>query len=168
MKSFLHKLAIFAITALTCAAIQAQEKGDMAAGAHLVLATGNSLGNSYTNFGIGTKFQYNIFKPVRLEGLFSYFPEKDFVSMWDVSANGHYLIPVADQVMVYPLGGMGIFGTKTDHGSKSYSSRDICINLGIGVDYQLNDHLVFYIELKSKIVKDWNRLMLSAGLAYRF
>ena len=168
MENFLHKLAIFAIAAITSVTIHAQEKGDMAAGAHLVLGTGSNSGNSYTNIGIGTKFQFNIFKPVRLEGSFTYFPEKDFVSMWDISANGHYLISVAEQVTVYPLGGMGIFGTKTDPGSNSYSTKDICINIGLGVDYQLNERLVFNAELKSKIVKDWNRIMLSAGVAYKF
>ncbi|MDR3286163.1 MAG: hypothetical protein LBT27_01800, partial [Prevotellaceae bacterium] len=36
----------------------AQEKGDMAVGGNLVLGSGDS----YSNYGIGAKFQYNVTK----------------------------------------------------------------------------------------------------------
>ena len=165
MEIFLQKLAIFAIAAMICVTIHAQGKGDMATGANLLFSTG-----SYnTNFGIGVKFQYNIIDPVRLEGLFTYFFENGvFVSMWDCSANGHYLIPVAGRVTVYPIAGMGIFGTKTDPGSAKYYSRNICINLGLGADFKLTDQLILNAGLSSKIVRNWNRLMFSAGIAYKF
>jgi outer membrane protein X len=105
MKSILKKMAIVVIvmTAMS-AAVCAQEKGDMAVGGNLVLGAGNSV----TNYGIGAKFQYNVMNPLRLEGLFSYFLKKDFVSMWDLSVNGHWLFPVADKITVYPLASLGL------------------------------------------------------------
>jgi len=168
MKSFLKKIALAVIAATMCVATNAQGKSNMAVGANLVLGMGSNSGVSYTNIGIGTKFLYNITDPIRLEGSFTYFLEKDFVSMWDFSLNGHYLFPVTEQVMIYPLAGLGIFGTKKDYGLGVYTSSDICINLGAGFDYNLSDQLVFNAELKSKIVNNWNRLMLSAGVVYKF
>ena len=167
MKKTLKKAAIALIASTICLAAHAQEKGDFAAGANLALSTGKSSGNNYTNIGIGAKFQYNIIDPIRLEGTFTYFIEKDFVSMWDLSVNGHYLIPVAEKIAVYPLAGLGIFGTKIDYGTEPITGSYLCINLGVGVDFKLTDQLIFNAELKSKIVNGWNRLILSAGVVYK-
>ena len=164
MTSIFKKAAIVTIAASMSVAAVAQSKGDMAAGGNLVLGTGDS----YTNFGIGAKFQYNVTDPIRLEGSFTYFLKKDYVSFWDISVNGHYLFPVADQITVYPLAGLGIFGTKVDIGIFSASTSDVCVNLGGGIDFKLTDQLFLNAELKYKIVNNWNRLMLSAGVAYKF
>jgi outer membrane protein X len=160
----------------------AQEKGDMAAGGNLVLGSGDS----FTNFGIGAKFQYNVTNPLRLEGSFTYFlPKKEGVtglaetslSMWDLSVNGHWLFPVADKVTVYPLAGLGVLGTsvsaKVDLGelgnfSGSGSDTEIGLNLGGGVDLKLTDELFLNAELKYKVASTWGRLLISAGLAYKF
>ena len=164
MTSIVKKAAIALIAATMSVSAVAQSKGDMAAGGHLVIGTGDS----YTNIGIGGKFQYNVIDPVRLEGSFTFFLKKDYVSMWDLSVNGHYLFPVADRITVYPLAGLGIYGTKVDFGFGSVSGSDVCINLGGGIDFKLTDQLFLTGELKYKIVNNWNRLMLSAGVAYKF
>ena len=169
MTSFFKKAAIIAIAVTMSVAANAQTKGDMAAGGNLVLGTGDS----FSNVGIGAKFQYNVTDPIRLEGSFTFFLKKDFISQWDFSVNGHYLFPVADQITVYPLVGLGIFGTKVSvdlgpFGNMSTSASDLCVNLGGGIDFKLTDQLILNAELKYKIVNNWNRLMLSAGVAYKF
>ena len=166
MKSvFFKKVAIVAIAAVTMSvAAVAQQKGDMAVGGNLVLGSGDS----YSNIGIGPKFQYNVTDPIRLEGSFTYFLKKDYVSMWDLSVNGHYLFPVTDVITLYPLAGLGILGTKLHGIGGSWSDSDVCINLGGGIDIKLTDQLSLNGELKYKIVNNWNRLLLSAGIAYKF
>ncbi|MCL2502799.1 MAG: porin family protein [Bacteroidales bacterium] len=168
MKNIFKKAAIAAIVLTMSVAAHAQLKGDMAAGGNLVLGTGSS----YTNIGIGAKFQYNVTDPIRLEGSFTYFLKKDYVTQWDFSVNGHYLFPVADQITVYPLAGLGVYGTKWSIdwglGNTSASNTDVCVNLGGGVDFKLTDQLILNAELKYKIVNNWSRLMLSAGVAFRF
>jgi outer membrane protein X len=105
MKSIFRKVAVMAIAVFTMSvAANAQEKGDMAVGGNLVLGSGDS----FTNYGIGAKFQYNVTNPLRLEGSFTYFLKKDYLTMWDLSANAHWLFPVADKITVYPLAGLGI------------------------------------------------------------
>jgi len=168
MKNIFKKVAIAAIALTVSVAAHAQSKGDMAVGGNLVLGTGNS----YSNIGIGAKFQYNVTDPIRLEGSFTYFLKKDYVTQWDFSVNGHYLFPVTDLITVYPLAGLGLYGTKWSIdwglGNTSHSTSDICVNLGGGADYKLSDKLVLNAELKYKIVNNWSRLMLSAGVAFRF
>jgi outer membrane protein X len=171
MKKVFSKVAIVAIALVTMSvAAGAQEKGDMAAGGNLVLGTGNS----FSNFGIGAKFQYNVTDPLRLEGSFTYFLKKDYVTMWDLSVNGHWLFPVADKLTVYPLAGLGILGSSANvnigygFGTVSSSSSDFAFTLGGGLDYQLTEKLTGNVELKYKIADVWDRLLLSAGVAYRF
>jgi outer membrane protein X len=169
--SIFRKVAIAAIAVVTMSvAANAQEKGDMAAGGNLVLGSGDGV----TNIGIGAKFQYNVIDPLRLEGSFTYFLKKNFVSMWDLSVNGHWLFPVADKVTVYPLAGLGVLGSSVsldlgEYGNLgSASTSEVAFNLGGGVDYELTDNLVLNAELKYKLGSTWDRLLISAGLAYKF
>jgi outer membrane protein X len=150
--------------------VSAQEKGDMAAGANLVFGSGNSL----SNIGVGAKFQYNVTDPLRLEGAFNYFLKKNYVTMWDFSVNGHWLFPVGDKLTVYPLAGLGILNSGSSVnigyglGKVSASSSYFAINLGGGLDYKLTDKLTGNVELKYKIADLWDRLLLSAGVNYKF
>jgi outer membrane protein X len=176
MKKVFRKVAIVAIALVTMSvAVNAQEKGDMAAGGNLVLGSGNS----FTNYGIGAKFQYNVMNPLRLEGSFTYFLKKDNLTMWDLSVNAHWLFPIADKVTVYPLAGLGMLGTKVSvpsidlgelgsYGGGSASDSEIGFNLGGGIDYKLTDKLILNAELKYKLGNNWNRLLISAGVAYKF
>lgn len=173
MKIVLKKAAVLIIAVLAMNVVaNAQEKGDMAIGGNLVLGSGDS----FTNYGIGAKFQYNVTNPIRLEGSFTYFLKKDYVTMWDLSVNGHWLLPVADKITVYPLAGVGIlnYGYDLDLGMEEYgvddsgSKSDIAFNLGGGIDYKLTDKLLLNAELKYKISDRWNRLLVSAGVAYKF
>jgi outer membrane protein X len=161
-------MAIAIIATTMCLTTHAQKKGDLAAGLNLVLGIGSNSGVSYTNIGVGAKFLYNVIDPIRLEGSFTYFLEKDFVSMWDFSMNGHFLLPLTDQITVYPLAGLGIFGTKVDFGLGAITDSNICVNLGAGIDYKLSDQFFFNAEMKFKFVNNWNRQLLSAGITYKF
>lgn len=185
MKKFyvIRRAAIVLIAALTMnVTANAQEKGDLAVGGNLAVGLGDQL----TNFGLGAKVQYNVIKPVRLEGAFTYFlPKKQgvdgiaesSVSMWDLSLNGHYLIPVGEKLTLYPLAGVGLLGTKAsvdldfgefgDFGG-SASSSDFGFNLGAGIDLKLSSKIFLNLEAKYKLSGTWNRFIASAGVAYRF
>jgi outer membrane protein X len=155
-------------------AATAQEKGDMAAGANVVLGAGDNV----TNFGLGAKLQYNILKPVRVEGAFNYFFEKDLVNMWDLSLNAHYLFSVSDRITVYPLAGVGVLGVKVNlptvdlggFGSvgDDVSNNDFGVNLGGGIDFKLSEKLIFNVQAKYMLAGEWGRLIASAGIAFRF
>lgn len=159
---------------------QAQEKGDVAAGINL----GLGFGDSYTNYGLGAKLQYNFTAPIRAEASFTYFPKKDYLSVWDLSLNLHYLIPIADKLTFYPLAGVGLLNTKAHMSSvlddldgwgsiidvefEDYSSSKVAFNVGLGLDYKLTDNIIANIEGKYKIADDFNRTLISIGIAYKF
>jgi len=155
-------LALVAAMSMTTAV--AQTKGDKAVGANLSLG----MGDSFSNFGIGAKFQYNITNPLRLEGAFTYFLKKDLMSMWDASVNVHYLFSVANKLAVYPLAGLGVLGTKVSYGGYSDSDTEFGVNLGGGLDYRITEKLIGNVEAKYQIHSHWDRLLLSVGIAYRF
>ena len=161
MKRIIKMFAISMMVAvMNVVAINAQSQGDMAVGGDLSIG----MGDDYTNIGIGAKFRYNVTDPIRLEGAFTYFLKKKDVSMWDFSAYGHYLFNVADKLTIYPLAGLGIFGAKND----SDSDSELGITFGGGLDYALTDNLSFNAEMKYKLVDNWDRFIISAGITYKF
>lgn len=174
MKNVFRKaaIAVFAIMVMS-ATISAQEQGDMAVGGNVVIG----VGDSFTNYGLGAKFQYNVTSPLRLEGSFTYFLKKDYVTMWDLSLNAHWLFPIAENIAVYPLAGIGLLnsGVDIDLGlgelgiaDVSSSQSDLVFNLGGGIDYRLTNKLILNAEVKYKISDLWDRSVISVGLAYKF
>ncbi len=159
-KLFVLVLAIFCVTTMT----QAQSKGEMSVGAQVAFGSGDS----YSNVGIGAKFRYNVIDNLRIEPSFTYFLEKDYLSMWDISANAHYLFPVGSRFTLYPLAGLSVMGVKADVGDHSASDSEFGINLGGGVDFDLTHNLVLNGELKYKVGGDWSRLIIGIGVAYKF
>jgi len=167
---FFKKAAVIAIAVTMSVAAYSQSQGDKAVGGNLVIGHRSSNGYSWTNVGIGAKFYYNVTDPIRLAGEFDYFLKKDEVSMWDFSVYGHYLFPVADQVVVYPAIGLGIVGSKY-HGEYDFGSNsdnDFGFSLGGGADYEISSNLSLNGELRIKLVNGYNWLNIAIGLAYKF
>ena len=178
---FFKRVAIVAIAAVTMSvSAVAQKQGDKAVGGNLVLGMGDEI----TNIGIGGKFQYNVTDPIRLEGSLTFFLPKKYeamfakakMSFWNLDVDGHYLFPLNDKITVYPLAGVGIQGWKVKvdvdlgewgSGSGSNSGSDVCFNLGGGIDVKLTDVLFLNGGLKYKI-SEWNRFIISVGVAYKF
>jgi outer membrane protein X len=160
-------LMVVALATTVC--VSAQQQGDMAAGGNLVIGTGNG----FTNIGLGAKFLYNVTDPIRLAGEFDYFLKKSNLSMWDFSAYGHYLFPVAETITVYPAVGLGIIGSTVDLGpyasyyGGSASGSDFAFSLGGGADFQLTDKLFATGEIRIKI-NDGSRFYILGGIAYKF
>ena len=90
---------------LVCAAVMSlsasAQAGDKALGAQLVF------GSETNSIGLGVKGQYYFTDQIRGEASFDYFLKNKGISMWDINANVHYLIDVADKFKVYPLAGLG-------------------------------------------------------------
>ncbi|MDR2912557.1 MAG: porin family protein [Alistipes sp.] len=158
------KTAIIAI-ALTTVALtaNAQSKGDMAAGAKIAFGTGTG----YSNLGIGAKFQYNVTDPLRLEAGFTYFLPKNNVNMWDFSVNAHWLFPVSEGINLYPMAGLGMWGTRASYMGYSAGVSEVAFNLGGGADFKLSDSMFFNAEAKY-LVSGGGLLVLSAGLGFMF
>ena len=143
------------------------QAGDKALGAQLVF------GSETNSIGLGVKGQYYFTDQIRGEASFDYFLKNKGVSMWDINANVHYLIDVADKFKVYPLAGLGYTNWSYKYefeGLPVVEGTDgrLAVNLGGGAEYELTKDLSVNAELKYQIVSHYNQLVLGVGVAYKF
>ena len=121
--------------------------------------------SDFKNFGVGAKVQYEFVDNLRAEASGNYFFKKDYCTMWDVNLNLHYVFH-AGEWGIYPLAGVTLLGTKVEVMGVSASDSDFGFNLGAGVEYPLTDAIKINFEGKYQIVKDWDRPVLSLGVAF--
>ncbi|MDO5074974.1 MAG: outer membrane beta-barrel protein [Bacteroidales bacterium] len=128
--------------------------------------------------GLGVKGLYQFEKEWRGEVGMNVFPSSG-TSLWGVYGNVHYLVPVADKVNIYPLGGLEVMFWSYDAPkvtstnplpfvTESKTEMRVGLNLGVGGEYQLNRNWLLQAELKGQIVSGYSQGMLSLGVAYRF
>ena len=152
---------------------RAYRQGNTAIGGNIVIRTGG-----FTTLGFGAKLQYNIIAPIRLDASFTIFLPHEVeilgetfkTSVWDVSANVHFLFSPTDVVALYPLTGLGFVTRKVEHGLiEDVKVSDVCYNIGGGIDIKLTNQLILNSELKFKYINnDENVTFFSAGLAFKF
>ena len=167
------KKILFLLVAVACFSVANAQKGQMAAGVNLNMGfaygTITADGGSFSNFGIGAKFQYSFTDHIRVEPAFTYYLKKNYLSMWDFMANVHYIFPMAnDKLNIYPLAGLGVLGAKASALGFSASTTNFGINLGGGVEYKLTESIALGAEIKYQIVSDYGHLGLQIGATYLF
>lgn len=171
----MKKLFIIALMMFVGMSVQAQSiKGDMAAGVNVAYGTKDG----FSNFGIGAKFQYNFTDALRIEPSATYFFKKDYVSMWDVNVNLHYLFNVAEKFQLYPLAGVSLVGAKVSYDGFSYGGYEIegasasetkfGFNVGAGAQYWLTETFGLNLDIKYQIVSDFDRPVFSLGGVFKF
>lgn len=159
------------------------EAGQMAVGGNIGAAPCLEKGDAPTNFGLTAKFQYGLTEKIRLEADMEYWFKNKGWSVFDITANAHYLFNIADKITVYPLAGIGFahLGGETFYyplydqdGNpageiKSTNSADkFVFNIGAGAEYALTDHLSVGFELKYQYISKFSRFPIQLGVAYRF
>lgn len=190
---------VFFVICLALAGISAAnaQEGQMAAGINLGVAPCLEGDGAPTNFGIGAKFQYNVTEPIRVEADLEYWFKAKGISVFDISANVHYLFNITDKLKVYPLAGIGYANLHSsapkievsipnipnipgmpdmseylkeieNAADASSNASRFLFNIGVGADYDITDNLVANFEIKYQYLKDFNRIPISIGIAYKF
>jgi outer membrane protein X len=174
----MKKTLLFLAAAFMALCASAQQKGDVGIGINLGVAPVIEDDVDMTNFGLGAKINYNATDEVRLELNTNYWFKDKNMSIFDISANFHYLIPVADRFLLYPLVGVGYarphvpgistsimgVGVKTD----GQSWDRVLVNVGIGGELALTNDLSLGLEVKYQYIKDLSRIPINLSLTYRF
>lgn len=144
---------------------QAQvHQGQTAAGLNLVY------GSEIESLGIGARFQYGILDQLRGEVGLNYFFEHNHMSWWDVNINAHYLVGLKnDQFYIYPLAGLNYTmvnykGEKDPKGEENH----VGLNLGAGLEYEINDHFGVNLEYRHTIVRKVDQGVIGLGVNYKF
>lgn len=168
------------ILTIACALIlgmsigQAQvHQGETAVGANLVY------GSEIENLGIGARFQYGVLDQLRAEVGFNYFFEKNHLTWWDVNFNAHYLVGLwNEQLYIYPLAGLnytmckvGRVTTYTEDGVydvPSHEENHVGLNLGAGIEYELNEHFGVNFEYRHTIIRKVDQGVFGLGINYKF
>jgi len=159
-------LLLFILTGMmsSLSSVYAQKKEDWAVGGSFIYGHEDAI----KNYGIGLKGQYNVSDPVRLEGQFMHFFKKNYVKLWSFSMVAHYLFPLTEQTTLYPLVGAGYIHAENTYYSKSKHGSDPAFYMGGGLDHKLAENVIGNVELKYEGADNWNRLLLSVGIMYRF
>lgn len=169
----MKKLFMVAIILMVGVSSAMAQKNVIAAGVNV------NYGTEIKNVGFGGKLQYGLTDAIRSEVAFNYYLEKDGLGLWDASVNVHYLFDLGEKFKVYPLVGLGYANCKTDWSigydyddedieSGSVSSGEIMVNVGAGAEYPLTNNLSLGVECKYQIISNFNQLVPTLGLTYKF
>ncbi len=184
----MKKLFMIAMMAMAALTVSAQDK-KMAVGVNV----NYGMESGFKQFGFGAKFQYEFIENFRGEVSGDYFLKKDGITIWDANLNFHYLIPLSDNLKVYPLLGLSVIGSKVnvdimdeDKGEEQFgttaeynqykegadgassSSTNFGFNAGAGIEYYLSESFKLNFEAKYAYGKDWKWPVISIGAAYCF
>lgn len=119
-----------------------------------------------SNAGLGLKLQYHATDAFRVEFGGEYYMESEKMIEWNLNMNFHYLIRVYQQMYVYP-----VIGVLFDHWHATEGGGNkgrIGATFGAGYQYDITDRFAATFEAKYKLIKDFDRMGLSLGIAYRF
>ena len=120
---------------------------------------------SFTNFGLGVKGQYEVREHLRLEAAVNYFFKAKEFSMWDFNLNVHYLVPLNDKCNVYPIIGPSLMTAK-GYGFFEFKTK-FGVNAGAGIEYKLNDEIKVNCDFKYQHFNDWGHPVLAIGFCYQ-
>lgn len=161
----MKKIFLFFIVFFACISVSYAQQGQSAVGVYL------NYGND-TNLGLGVKYRYSFNDNWRLEPAFNYYFKHDYVSLWDLGANVHYLFHPVEKINVYPLAGLH-YANATAHLKDlglgdNESDGKIGVDLGAGADFKVASSLSIGVEAKYQIIEDFNQFVISAGITYSF
>ena len=119
------------------------QKGIQSAGIHL------SYGTEIETVGIGMKYQYNLTNHIRFEPSMNYFFEKDNIDMLDINFNAHYILPLENNIRVYPLAGVTFTRWNLDLPDLDGWNNDgkknkFGVNLGAGAELGIYNRLSIF------------------------
>lgn len=178
---------------LTTETINAQNaQGDFSLGAGLVFGTGvfeGEFGDELNNdLGIQVNGYYSVTPEIRIGGDFTYYFPQEFsesgqgfsytmeAGVSEININGHYLFVNEADLVVYALAGINITRVSIEErdfdeffGDESFSASEseTGLNLGAGLEYNLN-FANFYAEVKlANLGGDADQFVLGAGLRFK-
>jgi opacity protein-like surface antigen len=144
----------------------AQFEGTVGVGVHA------GYGNSAGNIGAGLHLHYYHTNQLRFSPAYTrYLPGKG-VSMWEVDADAHYLIPVTWLFSFYPVAGLNYSNRKFDSSKMDGSDpvditrRRIGANLGMGLQYDFGYKTRVSFEYRHRFIRDFSHSCFMAGIGF--
>ena len=168
MKKFLMMTAML----MASVTANAQQQGNMSVGGTLSYG----ISSDYKALGLGANFQYEFADKWRGEVAGNYFFPKDDFNVYDLNLNLHYLIVLGSKGNLYPLAGV-TYMTQALSGDAKKAAKawgadttdsNFGFNVGLGIEYFVNDHFKVAAETKYQYAKDSDWPVLNWRIAYMF
>lgn len=175
------KRGLFILAAVLMVATMQAQKGQIDIGG------GFAYGTEIKKLGIDVRGQYGITDKIDGTASFTYFfPNKeDFYggemkwNVWELNFDGHYIFTNSDQYAAYGLAGLNITGThwstnyeytdpytgQTEKYDESDSDTDIGLNIGGGGQYNINEKIGAFGEIKY-VISNYDQLVFTFGIIY--
>lgn len=140
----------------------------------ITVGAGLVYGSEIESLGIKADAYYSLNPMLRVGGGLTYFFPEDIVGGGEINwfalnLNGHYFLYSQEKLSVYGLTGLNILFQNTNFDSEQVediSDSEIGLNLGGGLEYNLN-FADFFGELKvGGLFGDADQLVLGAGLRF--
>src|SRR5690554_2555054 len=134
-------------------------------------------GTEIENIGIGANAEFPIMENLTLAPSFTYFLPKDESSIvkttfFELNANANYYFLQDDSFSIYGLAGLNYTNVKVKvedfglgFGDASVSEGKIGLNIGGGVNFNLDKNWTPFTELKY-VVSNFDQLVLVAGIKF--
>ena len=160
---------LFALTLLLASLFAAQDTfAQIKAGGGLVF------GSEISQLGIDVRGEYHIDENwVVVPNVNFFFSDKETISVFEVKTtlttinfDGHYLFPMQDDRFdLYPLAGINIsiVNVKNDFNDFDESETELGLNIGGGGQYEINDLLTAFAEIKY-VIGDFDQLVIGGGI----
>ena len=153
----MKKLIVFMSMMFCIMSSAIAQKDIKAIGVHL------NYGTEIESFSLGAKYQQNLTNEIRIEPSMNYHFKKGDVDLLDLNLNLHYIFPMASNIRLYPLAGLTY--ERWDFGKVE---NRLGVNIGSGVEFDIADNWMTNIELKYKLIKDFDQAVFTVGIAYMF
>lgn len=165
------------------------QKGTSAVGLNLNVTPSLEKNAKLTNFGVAAKYQYSFTDGFRGEVDLGYDFKAKGISVFEAGINLNYLFNIGEKFKIYPIVGVGYANLKASFGGfggwdedddeyygygdyddegGSASVNKIYVNAGLGLEYDLTEHFAVNLEAKYQYIKDFSRMPISIGVAYKF
>ncbi|MBT0606704.1 outer membrane protein [Aequorivita echinoideorum] len=130
-------------------------------------------GSEIENLGIGVNAEFGIIENLSVVPSFIYYLPKNENSVklnwWELNGDVHYTVLPTESVNLYALAGLNYTHVSVeidgfDFGSEG-SDGNIGLNLGAGVDFNLDGNILPFAELKY-VIMDPGQLVVSGGVKF--
>jgi len=155
-----------------------ESKAQIKAGGGLVFGTGAFDGSTIDNdLGIKVDGKYKINEKFSAGAdLTFFFPKEESgvtARLFAINLNAFYEIYAKDEITIYGIGGINIASVKVEFensffGNASSSSSETGLNLGAGIDYQVNFGEIFGDLKLAGLGGNADQLVLGAGVRIPF
>ena len=127
---------------------------------------GLAYGTEVSELGLQLNGVYDIDEEWRGSADFIYYFVSGEMSISELNFNAHYIFHEEDELTAYAIGGLNYLRVSASYGGFSASSSEIGLNLGAGLEYEL-DFANLFAEAKFTI-SSFDQLVIASGLRFPF